>query len=90
MRDLLLPYLGTRTEHFQHEFYNFARSPYDLVGFDRNAAYEARCDPEPGPTFIVDGRIRPKYYFYFFHKTISTGTSRSFALESNFPCFDIL
>jgi len=42
MRDLLLPYLGTRTEHFQHEFYNFARSPYDLVGFDRNAEYEAR------------------------------------------------
>ncbi len=51
MRDLLLPYLGTRTEHFQHEFYNFARSPYDLVGFDRNAAYEARCEPEPSPTF---------------------------------------
>ncbi len=55
MRDLLLPYLGTRTEHFQHEFYNFARSPYDLVGFDRNAAYEARCEQELSPTFILDG-----------------------------------
>jgi len=42
MRDRLLPYLGTRTEHFQHEFFHFARSPFDLVGYDRNAIYSNR------------------------------------------------
>jgi len=45
MRDNLLPYLGLRTEHFQHEFYNFARSTYDLVGYDRNAEYQPRRLP---------------------------------------------
>ena len=39
LRDLLLPYLGTRTEHFQHELYNFARTPFDLTGYDRNVTY---------------------------------------------------
>jgi len=42
MRDHLLPYLGTRTEQFQHEFYHFARSTYDLVGYDRHAEYSNR------------------------------------------------
>ena len=35
----LLPFLGTRTDHFQHEFYHYARSVYDLIGYDRNATY---------------------------------------------------
>lgn len=38
----LLPYLGTYTDHFQHEFLHFARSPYDLVGYDRNVTYDNR------------------------------------------------
>ena len=45
----LLPYLGTRTEHFQHEFFNYARSYYDMVGFDRHAEYVNRPDPPPQP-----------------------------------------
>ena len=35
----LLPYLSNRTDHFQHEFYHFARSVYDMIGYDRNATY---------------------------------------------------
>ena len=30
----MVPYTGTRTTHFQHEFYNFARSTYDMIGYD--------------------------------------------------------
>lgn len=40
--ELLQPYLGLRTEHFQHEFYHFARSVYDMVGFDRHSNYALR------------------------------------------------
>lgn len=32
-------YLGRYTKHFIHEFYTFARCPYDLSGFDRHAQY---------------------------------------------------
>ena len=45
LRDLLLPYLGTRTDHFQHELYNFARTPFDLSGYDRNVTYSTRASP---------------------------------------------
>lgn len=30
------------TDHFIHEFYNFAISPYDIVGYDRNVDYSSR------------------------------------------------
>ena len=33
------PHFGNRTNHFIHEFYNFARSPYDMVGHDLAAQY---------------------------------------------------
>ena len=32
-------HLGRYTKHFIHEFYTFARCPYDLSGFDRHAQY---------------------------------------------------
>lgn len=32
-------YLRRYTKHFIHEFYTFARCPYDLAGFDRHAQY---------------------------------------------------
>ena len=32
-------YLGANCAHFQHEFLNFARSVYDMVGYDRVAQY---------------------------------------------------
>ena len=40
--EAIVPYFGNRTEHFQHEFYHFARSAYDMIGFDRHATYTAR------------------------------------------------
>lgn len=39
-------YLGRYTKHFLHEFHTFARCPYDLAGFDRNAHY-SRPDLRP-------------------------------------------
>lgn len=41
----LLPYLGNRTDHFQHEFYHYARSVYDLIGYDRVATYTENQTP---------------------------------------------
>lgn len=35
-------YLFDKTDHFVHEFYNFAISPYDIVGYDRNVDYSSR------------------------------------------------
>ncbi|XP_042236226.1 E3 ubiquitin-protein ligase Topors-like [Homarus americanus] len=34
--------LGSRVTHFVHEFYHFARSPYDMVGHDNAAQYVPR------------------------------------------------
>lgn len=41
----LLPYLANRTDHFQHEFYHYARSVYDMIGYDRTATYIDRPPP---------------------------------------------
>ncbi|XP_045136145.1 E3 ubiquitin-protein ligase Topors-like [Portunus trituberculatus] len=41
-RRAVRPHLGSRTRHFVHEFYNFARSPYDMVGHDNAAHYVTR------------------------------------------------
>lgn len=35
-------YLHGRTDHFIHEFYNFAVSAYDIVGYDRQVDYTER------------------------------------------------
>lgn len=35
-------HLGRRTNHFIHEFYHFARSPYDMVGHDNASHYLPR------------------------------------------------
>lgn len=42
VRDYFLHYLHDKTDHFVHEFYNFAISPYDIVGYDRNVDYSSR------------------------------------------------
>ena len=42
LSERLLPHIGTNTEHFQHELLQFARSPYDITGYDRNVRYERR------------------------------------------------
>ena len=41
-RRAVRPHLGSRTNHFVHEFYHFARSPYDMVGHDNAARYVTR------------------------------------------------
>ncbi|KAJ0182347.1 hypothetical protein K1T71_001716 [Dendrolimus kikuchii] len=38
-RDEMRRYLGDRTEHFLHEMYCFASTPYDMTGYDRNVQY---------------------------------------------------
>ncbi|XP_023706185.1 E3 ubiquitin-protein ligase Topors isoform X2 [Cryptotermes secundus] len=38
-RSQLETYLREHYNHFIHEFYVFARSPYDMIGFDENARY---------------------------------------------------
>lgn len=34
--------LRERTMHFLHEFLNYARSPYDMIGYDRSVEYTPR------------------------------------------------
>ncbi|XP_037089806.1 E3 ubiquitin-protein ligase Topors-like [Pollicipes pollicipes] len=35
----LQPYMSPWTEHFVHELYSYARSPYDMVGYDLHVQY---------------------------------------------------
>lgn len=39
MVNMIRPYFGDYAIHFVHELYNYANSPYDLVGYDRNVRY---------------------------------------------------
>lgn len=41
MIDFLRPFLLSYTEHFCHELYNYANSPYDLVGYDNNVIFSS-------------------------------------------------
>ncbi|XP_044745717.1 E3 ubiquitin-protein ligase Topors-like [Coccinella septempunctata] len=50
-RNLLRSALGNRTDHFVHEFYNFMRSPFDMVGYDRHVNYYERPTT---PTPFID------------------------------------
>lgn len=43
--DLLEPHLLDRTRHFVHEFLVFARSPYDMYGYDRYIRYQQGYNP---------------------------------------------
>ncbi|CAG4954327.1 unnamed protein product [Colias eurytheme] len=38
-REGMQRYFGDRTEHFLHELYCFASTPYDISGYDRNVQY---------------------------------------------------
>lgn len=38
-REAMHRYFGDRTEHFLHELYCYACTPYDLAGYDRNVQY---------------------------------------------------
>ncbi|RZC34848.1 E3 ubiquitin-protein ligase Topors-like [Asbolus verrucosus] len=50
-RSLLSDYLGNKTDHFIHEFYNFMRSPFDMIGYDRHVIYTER---RPSPIPYID------------------------------------
>lgn len=52
MVNMLCEFLGEHTSHFCHELYNFANSPYDMVGYDRNVHYSSRS-PSPPIGIIV-------------------------------------
>ena len=49
-REHIHPFTNRHTELFIHEFFNFARSPYDMVAYDRHAVY----DEQPEPSFTVE------------------------------------
>ncbi|XP_026739061.1 E3 ubiquitin-protein ligase Topors isoform X2 [Trichoplusia ni] len=38
-REAMHRYFGDRTDHFLHELYCFASTPYDMTGYDRNVQY---------------------------------------------------
>ncbi|XP_012139770.2 uncharacterized protein LOC100876127 isoform X2 [Megachile rotundata] len=38
-RDSVRPYFGTFTDHFVHELLNYARTNFDLVGYDQSVTY---------------------------------------------------
>lgn len=38
-RDLVRPYFNTFTDHFVHELLNYARTNFDLVGYDQSVTY---------------------------------------------------
>ena len=38
-RNLVRPYFGIHTEHFLHELVNFARTNFDMVGYDQSVIY---------------------------------------------------
>lgn len=40
-RQFVEPYFRQNTSQFLHEFYNFARSPFDMYGYDNNVEYSA-------------------------------------------------
>lgn len=51
-RNLLYEYLDNKTDHFVHEFYNFMRSPFDMIGYDRHIIYSERPQ-SPAPYIDV-------------------------------------
>lgn len=59
-------YLDTRCAHFQHEFLNFARSVYDMVGYDRVAQYG------PPPPEAVQPPPLPPLPAGAAHRTVET------------------
>lgn len=45
-RRRLQSYLGNKTAHFIHELNNFARSPYDMIGYDRVVEYSPQSSED--------------------------------------------
>jgi E3 ubiquitin-protein ligase Topors len=47
-------YCRNSTNHFIHEFLNYARSPYDMIGYDRNVRYTPYFNSVPEVIFSSD------------------------------------
>lgn len=53
MSNLLRPYLRVYVDHFCHELYNYANSPYDMIGYDRNVRYSSRIHTLQGGPLVI-------------------------------------
>ncbi|XP_026476516.1 E3 ubiquitin-protein ligase Topors-like [Ctenocephalides felis] len=54
-RMAIWPYFTNFTDHFTHEFYVFARSPYNMVGYDQRVSYVTKeCIDENARTISSD------------------------------------
>lgn len=57
IQEELRPFLLGRTEHFLHEFSSFAKSPFDMKGYDRVAVYDCPApsneDSSPNSSVIA-------------------------------------
>lgn len=51
-RQMMLPFLNVYTDHFLHEFYSFASSPFDMVGYDCAVQYQAGSSPPITDSFV--------------------------------------
>ncbi|XP_013783210.2 E3 ubiquitin-protein ligase Topors-like isoform X2 [Limulus polyphemus] len=83
------PFFRDHTNHFVHEFFNFARSPYDLVTFDRRAVYditeprkEKDSESDSSESDIDVVSINPQESKPFFPTSIRNGTSESFSNQN--------
>ncbi|KFM81159.1 E3 ubiquitin-protein ligase Topor, partial [Stegodyphus mimosarum] len=47
----IVPYFSSHTNHFIHEFYSFAISPFEMETYDRQACYSALDANEVAPDF---------------------------------------
>lgn len=45
-RNRIRPLVPNHTDHFIHELINYARSPYDLIGYDRYVTYSPRFESD--------------------------------------------
>ncbi|XP_063151060.1 E3 ubiquitin-protein ligase Topors [Candoia aspera] len=70
--DDLKPFLLHRTEHFLHEFINFARCPFNIEAYDQHANYDC-----PAPSYEEGSRSESSII------TISPDETDSQALECN-------
>ncbi|XP_076308862.1 E3 ubiquitin-protein ligase Topors-like isoform X2 [Tachypleus tridentatus] len=76
------PFFRDHTNHFVHEFFNFARSPYDLVTFDCRAVYditeprkEKDSESDSSESDIDVVSINPQESKPFMPTSFSNGTS---------------
>lgn len=63
-RSNIRTYISTNTDHFVHELMNYARSPFDMVGYDRHVTYSPRI---PDGTFLC----LQKHIFHSLHYSVA-------------------